>query len=313
MLSLVVAKQHQMERLEEMVLIPSGRYMRGAGAYYPEEGPRVMCSVAPFAIDRSPVTNSRFSRFVSDTGYVTTAERPVLTQEGETRAEILAEPGSLVFSATPGPVPLHDWRRWWQWVPGATWRQPAGPGSDINGKADHPVTQVSFSDALAFAQWAGKRLPTEDEWEYAARGGLDGTTYSWGEALNAGGAYANTWQGRFPYENRGAGTDKWVGTSPVGAFPSNGFGLNDMIGNVWEWTGSPWSPRAGGAVSSGAVNCCSASARAPGAVTDRSRVLKGGSHLCAPEYCFRYRPAARSEQTEDSAASHIGFRCAANV
>lgn len=207
-------------------------------------------------------------------------------------------PGALVFRPTAGPVNLRDWRQWWDWAPGACWRRPFGAGSAWEDRADHPVVQVAYTDALAYAHWAGRRLPTETQWEYAARGGT-GTTYAWGEEASPGGQLmANTWQGRFPYQNSGA--LGWVGTSPVGAFPSNGFGLVDMIGNVWEWTTTPFS----GPVSE-APACCPPAQPDPGV----TQALKGGSHLCAPEYCHRYRPAARSPQSQDSATTHIGFRC----
>lgn len=300
----------------EMVAIPSGEFLQGAGARYPEEGPPARVSVDGFVIDRFPVTNQRFSRFVAETGYETTAERPVPLPGKREGEGVWTEPGSLVFTPTRGPVPLTDWRRWWRWVPGASWRHPAGPGSDLSGREDHPVVQVSYADAGAFAAWEGKRLATELEWEFAARGGIDGATYSWGEASNRGGVYANTWQGRFPYENRGAGQGRWVGTSPVGSFPQNGYGLSDMTGNVWEWTTSPWVAAPTGSGDAVAASCgCAARREAASAevASERSRVLKGGSHLCAPEYCLRYRPAARSEQTEDSATSHIGFRCVADA
>ncbi|CPZ00477.1 serine/threonine-protein kinase pkn1 [Mycobacteroides abscessus] len=209
----------------------------------------------------------------------------------------------MTFRTTAGPVDLHDWQQWWDWVPGAYWRQPFGPGSDIDGAAEHPVVQVAYTDAAAYARWAGRRLPTEAEWEYAARGGSD-TVYAWGdEVAPEGRLMANTWQGRFPYRNDGA--LGWHGTSPVGTFPANGFGLLDMIGNVWEWTSTRFQPGAGTPRS-----CCSPSDNPDPSVI---QVLKGGSHLCAPEYCHRYRPAARSPQSQDSATTHIGFRCVENL
>jgi sulfatase modifying factor 1 len=220
-------------------------------------------------------------------------------------------PGSLVFRPTSGPVDLRDWRQWWDWVPGANWRHPFGPDSGIEDRLDHPVVQVAYPDAAAYAHWAGRRLPTEAEWEYAARGGAT-TTYAWSDDVALGGQLmANTWQGRFPYRNDGA--LGWVGTSPVGTFPANGFGLVDMIGNVWEWTTTQFSAhhRLDGPVES----CCGPPGAAWPATSDLApdptinQTLKGGSHLCAPEYCLRYRPAARSPQSQDSATTHIGFRC----
>lgn len=283
-----------------MIAIPAGEFSMGS-TFYPEEGPVSSVRVEAFEIDRAPVTNADFGEFVSATGYVTVAEQvPDASDFPGARPEMLVA-GSLVFTPTAGPVDLRDWRQWWRWVPGASWRHPYGPGSGIEDKADHPVVQVAFADAQAFAAWAGKRLPTESEWEYAARGGLDGTVYAWGDEPDSpDDLRANHWQGKFPWLNTGAAG--WVGTSPVGTFAPNPFGLVDVTGNTWEWTSSRWS-----ANHETPVHCgCSPA----GDGTHPQRVLKGGSHLCAPEYCLRYRPAARSAQDEDSAATHIGFRCA---
>lgn len=273
----------------------------GAERFYPEESPAHDVTVAPFSIERHPVTNAQFAEFVSATGYVTIAERPLdPTAFPGVPADELS-PGALVFRPTSGPVDLRDWRQWWTWVPGACWSQPFGPESSVADRADHPVVQVAYPDAVAYAAWAGRRLPTEAEWEYAARAGAD-TTYAWGDEVRPGGRLmANTWQGQFPYANEGA--FGWVGTSPVGTFPPNGFGLVDMIGNVWEWTTTPYSARhrPGRQV----AGCCPT----PSGDPSMNQTLKGGSHLCAPEYCHRYRPAARSSQSQDSATTHIGFRC----
>ena len=310
--------------LADLVPIDGATVHLGSDRFYPEEGPVVPVSVEPFEIARHPVTNREFAAFVDATGYVTTAERPLDPADFPSLDPAGLEPGSLVFTATAGPVDLGDWRQWWRWVPGASWRHPRGRDSSTDGLADHPVVQVSFEDASAYADWAGLRLPTEPEWELAARAGLEGATYTWGEEPNDG-SRANTWQGRFPYLNTGAGSGRWVGTSPVGAFPPNGFGLRDMTGNVWEWTTDRWTDGHGARLAaraepSGSCGCGPmsgpAAALAGRTAHDRGRepeprmVLKGGSHLCAPEYCLRYRPAARSPQTPDSATTHIGFRCA---
>ncbi|MFM8598680.1 MAG: formylglycine-generating enzyme family protein [Mycobacterium sp.] len=287
--------------LTALVEVPGGVFRMGSTRFYPEEAPVHTASVGAFAIERHPVTNAQFAEFVAATGYVTVAERPLdpALYPGVARADLA--PGALVFRPTAGPVNLADWRQWWDWAPGAHWREPFGPGSDIAGKQDHPVVQVAFSDAAAYADWAGRRLPTEAEWEYAARADSE-STYGWGDEPRPGGELmANTWQGRFPYRNDGA--LGWAGTSPVGAFPPNAFGLLDMIGNVWEWTATRFSahhlaePRSA---------CCPGPDPDPGV----SQTLKGGSHLCAPEYCHRYRPPARSPQSQDSSTTHIGFRCA---
>lgn len=292
--------------LTELVELPGGAFLMGSDRHYPEEAPQHERRVAPFAIERHPVTNAQFADFVADTDYVTVAEREPDPAEfpGADPAELV--PGSLVFTPTDGPVDLRDWRQWWRWVPGAQWRHPLGPGSTIDDRLDHPVVQVAFADASAYAAWAGRRLPTEAEWEYAARGGLDGTEFAWGDERMPGGrAMANTWQGAFPYRN-----DGWGGTSPVGTYPPNGFGLSDLIGNVWEWTVDPFTPRhlPPGAASVDRGERRDLLAGVP--ASQAMHVIKGGSHLCAPEYCRRYRPAARSSQAEDSATTHIGFRCA---
>lgn len=295
---------------DDLMRIEGGRLLMGSAAFFPEEAPVHEVAVEPFALDRCAVTNRQFADFVEATGYVTLAERPLDPADFPEADLASLEPGSMVFKATTGPVDLNDWRQWWHWMPGACWRNPQGPDSDTTGRADHPVVQVAFPDASAYAAWVGKRLPTEAEWEYAARGGLVGATYAWGEEPNRGEAlHANTWQGRFPYLNTGA--RGWVGTAPVGSFDANGFGLFDMTGNTWEWTTDYWRDQHEGV--DHACGCGPEDARAtsvaPGEVTPR-RVLKGGSHLCAPEYCLRYRPAARSPQSEDTATTHIGFRCA---
>lgn len=273
----------------------------GSDEFYPEESPVYDVRVAPFSIEQHAVTNAQFADFVSATGYVTVAERPLdpAVFPGVPSHEL--SPGALVFSPTSGPVDLRDWRQWWTWVPGACWSRPFGPGSSVGDRADHPVVQVAYPDAAAYAAWAGRRLPTEMQWEFAAKAGAD-TVYAWGDDVHPDGRLmANTWQGNFPYLNEGA--LGWIGTSPVGTFPANAFGLVDMIGNVWEWTTTPYAARH--RPDRETPRCCPA----PTADPSLNQTLKGGSHLCAPEYCHRYRPAARSSQSQDSATTHIGFRC----
>lgn len=293
-----------------MIEIPGGTLLMGSDEFYPEEGPVHERTVDGFSLDEHPVTNREFAAFVADTGYVTVAERPMDPADYPGVHPDDLVPGAMVFTPTRGPVDLRDWRQWWRWEPGAFWRRPFGPASSIDDRLDHPVVQIAFPDAAAYAAWAGKRLPTEAEWEWAARGGLIGARFAWGDETRPGGAVmADTWQGAFPYRNDGAGG--WVGTAPVGSFPANGYGLRDMIGNVWEWTADYWTHRhvLPGAVGVEAGHRASLLSSEPGSPIPR-RVLKGGSHLCAPEYCLRYRPAARSAQAEDTAMTHIGFRCA---
>ena len=306
----------------EFKTVPAGRYLLGSRAYYREEAPGFALELAEFEIATTPVTNAQFARFVAETGWVTDAELtpPTLpTSPTPSKAPDTPnnQPGSMVFRPTSGPVSLADWRAWWHWTPGANWRAPQGPGSSIEQLAAHPVVQVSHRAALGFCEWAGFRLPTEDEWEVAARGGLIEQEFAWGATDHTPERLlANTWQGRFPYQNDGA--LGWRGTSPVGAFPPNGYGLFDMVGNVWEWTNSPWTPSRTAPAPTAATQvapppqgegcgcgCRSASAAEP-------FVIKGGSHLCTIEYCFRHRPAARSAQDSRSATTHLGFRVAKN-
>jgi sulfatase modifying factor 1 len=299
-----------------MAWIPGGTFLMGSAGFYPEERPVHRVTVDGFWMDTGPVTVGEFRRFVTATGYLTVAEQPLAAADYPEADPDLLVPGSLVFRRTPGPVDLRDYRNWWEYVPGACWRRPGGPGSDCSGLARHPVTHVAYQDAEAYAAWAGRELPTEAEWEYAARGGLDGAAYAWGDEFAPGGhMMANTWQGEFPWQNLLA--DGFEGTSPVGSFPANGYGLDDMTGNVWEWTCDYFTPRH---PAEAAHACCvprnprvtapghSRIAGEPGAHLPR-RVIKGGSHLCAPSYCLRYRPAARQGETVDSATCHLGFRC----
>jgi sulfatase modifying factor 1 len=299
-----------------MVWIAGGRCLMGSNDFYPEEQPAHHSVVDGFWIDSHPVTTADFRHFVEATAYVTLAERPLDAARYPFSDPALLVPGSLVFQRPKGPVPLHDYRAWWSYVPGASWRHPEGPHRTIEEREDHPVTHVAYEDALAYARWAGKDLPTEAEWEFAARGGLPDAVYAWGDDFAPDGRLlANTWQGRFPWEN--LMLDGFEGTSPVGAFPPNGYGLYDMTGNVWEWTRDVFAPRHAGAR---LKPCCAPGARqaeaagqtdGPGNPDARiaRRVIKGGSHLCAPNYCLRYRPAARQGETMDTSTCHLGFRC----
>ena len=285
----------------------------GSDRHYPEERPARTVEVEPFLIDAYPVTNRRFAEFVAATGYVTMAERPPDPRLYQgARAEDLV-PGSLVFAMTEGPVDLGDFRNWWKWVRGANWRRPLGPGSSLEGLEDHPVVQVAYPDAVAFARWAGMRLPSEQEWEYAARGGLESAEFEWGDEdpQDTDSPRINTWQGGFPYEN--TGLDGWTRTNPVGYYQPNGYGLYDMTGNVWEWTSTRYQvPPAGGP---GRPCCGPPSREIPMPARQHgpfpSRTIRGGSHLCTVQYCFRYRPAARQPQTIDTSTGHLGFRCVA--
>jgi sulfatase modifying factor 1 len=300
-----------------MVDLPGGWFTMGSDRHYPEEKPARRVRVEAFAIDACPVTNAQFQAFVADTGYVTLAEKSpeVAAYEGVRPENVFA--GSFVFQRPAPGIRAAQWNDWWQFIAGANWRHPEGAASSIEDRPDHPVVHVVHEDARTYAEWAGKALPTESEWEYAARGGLHGAEFAWGGVLEPGGRpMANVWQGEFPHTN--LLLDGFETTSPVARFPPNGFGLYDMIGNVWEWTedwycvmtrGAPRRERRPG-------GCC-----APDPEEDEGRersasahgiprkVLKGGSFLCAPNYCRRYRPAARQAQEIDSSAANIGFRC----
>ena len=299
-----------------MVWIPGGTFRMGSDRHYPEEAPAHDVTVGGFWIDRAPVTNSAFLRFVNATGYVTFAEIPPDPKDYPGALPEMLRAGSLVFSPPRHQVDLANWSQWWRFKFGANWRRPYGTRSSIAGRHNHPVVHVAYRDAEAYAAWAGKELPTEAEWEFAARGGLDNAEFAWGDEFTPIGRHmANTWQGAFPHEN--LKTDGWERTSPVGAFPTNGYGLYDMIGNVWEWTTDwyaprhdtdpakpcciPVNPRAGREEES--YDPCQPEIRIP------RKVLKGGSHLCAPNYCRRYRPAARHAEPVDTSTSHVGFRC----
>jgi formylglycine-generating enzyme required for sulfatase activity len=304
---------HHSVQPKDMVWVPGGEFLMGSEQFYPEERPARRVAVDGFWMDAHPVTNAAFRRFVKATGYVTVAERPLDPADYPGIDPALLAPGSLVFRNPGRPVDLRDARQWWVYTPGACWRHPEGPGSGLGGRERHPVVHVAYEDAAAYAAWAGKELPTEAEWEFAARGGLDGATFVWGDAFTPRGRHmANTWQGEFPWQNlRSDGFDT---TSPVASFPPNGYGLYDMAGNVWQWTSDFYT------LPAAAAPCCAprnprvaapdhtVAAGQPDAHIPR-RVIKGGSHLCAPNYCMRYRPAARQGEAIDSSTGHIGFRC----
>jgi sulfatase modifying factor 1 len=304
----------------DMLWIPGGTFHMGSDKHYPEERPVHRVAVDGFWLDRAPVTNERFARFVADTGHVTFAEIPPDPKDYPGALPEMLYAGSLVFTKPDGPVDRGDFRNWWRFLKGANWRQPYGPGSSIDGKAQHPVVHVAFADAEAFARWEGKELPAEAEWEFAARGGLDGAPYAWGDAFLPNDRHmANTWQGEFPWESKPI--DGYESTSPVGAFPPNGYGLVDMIGNVWEWTTDWYQPKH----PDEAVKACCIPRNPRGpkledsydpcqpAIAIPRKVLKGGSHLCAPNYCRRYRPAARYPEPIDTSTCHVGFRCLVRV
>jgi formylglycine-generating enzyme required for sulfatase activity len=289
----------------------------GSDDHYREEAPARRVSVSGFWMDSCQVTNAEFARFVAQSGYVTVAERPLDPADFPGAPAENLVPGSLVFTRTTGPVDLRHINHWWTWTPGASWRHPDGPGSGLDGREQHPVVHVAYEDADAYARWAGKELPTEAEWECAARGGIDGAEFAWGDEQLPGGEYrGNWWQGRFPFEN--TARDGYEGLAPVGSFAPNGFGLHEMTGNAWEWTSdwyalpepvdpdtpaccTPRDPRGGTVASS--YDPAQPLFRIP------RKVIKGGSFLCADSYCKRYRPAARRPQMIDTGMSHIGFRC----
>ncbi|MFT3731538.1 MAG: formylglycine-generating enzyme family protein [Hyphomicrobium sp.] len=299
-----------------MVFVPGGTFRMGSDHHYPEEAPAHRVSVDSFWIDETPVTNAEFRRFVDETNYVTFAEQTPKASDYPGALPHMLKAGSLVFNPPTGEIDLRNWRQWWEFRFGANWRRPYGRGSWIKGLDDHPVVHVAYCDAEAYAAWAGKELPTEAEWEFAARGGIDGAEFAWGDELTPGGQYkANTWQGIFPREN--LKLDGYERTSPVKAFPPNGYGIRDMIGNVWEWTSDWYAPKH----LADAQKACCIPKNPRGPREDQSldpcqpkiqiprKVLKGGSHLCAPNYCRRYRPAARHAEPVDTSTSHVGFRC----
>jgi formylglycine-generating enzyme len=316
--SVVLAKQPEplAPPKPDMIFIPGGTFRMGSDMHYPEEAPAHRVTVNGFWIDRTPVTNRQFRKFVNETGYVTFAEIRPAAKDYPGALPHMLKAGSLVFTPPKHPVDLRDWSQWWNFKFGANWKRPYGPRSSISGLDDHPVVHVAYRDAEAYARWAGKQLLTEAEWEFAARGGLDGAEFAWGDEFTPGGKpMANTWHGAFPLQN--LAIDGYERTSPVMVFPPNGYGVYDMIGNVWEWTTDWWSQKH----EADAAKPCCVPENPRGGPEDASydpcqpqvkiprKVIKGGSHLCAPNYCRRYRPAARHAEAVDTSTSHLGFRC----
>jgi formylglycine-generating enzyme required for sulfatase activity len=289
-----------------MVWVPGGTFRMGSEEI-PDARPVREVRVDGFWIDRTEVTNAQFGAFVRATGYLTVAERALDPAQFPAAPRELLTPGSVVFSPPAGPVDLGRPMSWWRYTPGADWRHPEGPGITIEGREDHPVVHVCWDDAVAYARWAGKRLPTEAEWEYAARGGLEGKRYAWGDEFRPGGRWqANIWQGRFPAEN--TRDDGFRTTAPVASFPPNGYGLYDMAGNAWEWCADWYRPdaHASGPANNPVGPESSLDPDEPGVP---KRVQRGGSFLCSDRYCVRYLVGARGKGAPDSAASHTGFRC----
>ncbi len=298
---------------KDMVWIPGGTFTMGSERHYPEEAPLQTKTVAGFWMDQYLVTNAEFSRFVEATGHVTMAERAPDPALYPGALPHMLVPGSVVFRQPQRNVDLRNHYNWWDWVPGASWRHPEGPGSSLQGRENHPVVHVAYDDVNAYARWADKAIPDEAEWEFAARGGLEGAIFTWGNDFAPDGTMmANIWQGEFPMVN--LRLDGYERTSPVGTYPANGYGLYDMAGNVWEWTDEWFVPRR-----EVASSCCSGRAKGDGReksydpqtpqIQIPRKVMKGGSFLCAANYCFRYRPAARIPQQVDTGTCHQGFRC----
>ena len=288
--------------LDNMVFITGGKFLMGSDNFYPEEKPVHEVTVDSFYIDKYEVTNADFKKFVDETGYVTVAERPLNPADYPGAKPELLVPGALVFRKSQGPVNLNSYFNWWQWVPGTSWKHPHGPQSSILGIKDHPVVHIAYEDAEVYAKWAGKELPTEAEWEYAARGGLIQKKYPWGDVLRPDGQHqCNIWQGTFPTQNNAA--DGYAGTAPSRSFPANGYGLYNMSGNVWEWCADNY-------VTDHEKSILAETVASPDEIR---KVLKGGSYLCHRSYCNRYRVAARISNTPDTSTGHIGFRCASDV
>ncbi|HKW15831.1 MAG TPA: formylglycine-generating enzyme family protein [Candidatus Krumholzibacteria bacterium] len=303
-----------------MVWIPGGEFSMGtdisaeALCGYPgvtaDAMPIHRVHVHGFWMDRTEVTNDEFARFVAATHYVTVAERTPTREEFPTAPEANLVAGSTVFTPTAYPVPLDNFLQWWRYQPGANWRHPAGPDSNVDGKGDYPVVQVCYEDAQAYAQWAGRRLPSEAEWEFAARGGLSGKLYAWGDSLRPNGKWmANTWQGRFPV--RDEGSDGYAGVAPVAKYPPNGYGLYDVAGNVWEWTTDWYRADAYAAAGDSVLHDPQGPStyNDPAEPTEPKRVQRGGSYLCSDEYCSRYMVGTRGKGEVRTASNHLGFRC----
>lgn len=309
-----------------MVLIPAGTFTMGGKSdqAYSDELPRHKVKVSAFFMDETEVTNEQFIEFTEATGYTTIAERAIDWDELKNQlpldtpkpADSLLQPGALVFTPTNGPVDLLDYSKWWQWMVGANWKHPEGPNSNIESRQSHPVVQVAWEDAQAYAAWAGKRLPTEAEWEWAAMGGLDGAKYPWGnESIENANDKANFWQGFFPYEN--LEKDGFFGTAPVKSFPPNKYGLYDMAGNVWEFCQDKYhfqsynqAAKSNGIVENPAGPASSFDPAQPNA---EKYVIRGGSFLCSDNYCSGYRVARRMSTTKDSGLNHTGFRCVKSI
>jgi formylglycine-generating enzyme required for sulfatase activity len=312
-------KEQKAVNLENMAFIPPGKFLMGSDRFYLEEGPVHEVAVDSFWMDKNTETNADFKAFVAATNYVTVAERPLNPGDYPGVSEENLIPGSMVFQKIKHRVDLNNYAHWWRWVKGACWKHPRGPGSSIDRLGNHPVVHVAYEDAEAYSRWAGKELPTEAEWEYAARGGLEGKKITWGdEDLQLTKPMANTWQGEFPREN--LLIDGYEGTSPVESYAPNGYRLHDMAGNVWEWTCDWYVPHLDEHAQR-YKSCCTPAVNPRVISLEASydprkpqfriprKVVKGGSHLCAPNYCLRYRPAARQPQMIDTGMCHIGFRC----
>jgi sulfatase modifying factor 1 len=298
----------------DMDFVPGGVFTMGSDRHYADEAPARRVRVDPFWMDRTPVTNAAFKRFVDATGYVTFAEKAPSAADYPDAAPEMLRAGSAVFVKPAGPVDVRDPSQWWRFEFGANWRRPGGSKSSIDRLMDHPVVHVVHEDALAYARWAGKRLPSEAEWEFAARGGLEDADYAWGSEFEpAGRPRANYWRGTFPWQE--LKPLKAARTTPVTAFEANAYGLHDLIGNVWELTEDWYTP---GHRANPSPCCVSENPRGPrrdelNQALGLRKVMKGGSHMCAPNYCRRYRPAARYPQALDTSTTHVGFRCVADA